>query len=289
MIIAQLIGGMGNQMFQYALGRRLAYERGVPLKLDIRWYETTSFRAYKLRHFNIQESFATPAECERFIGQRFDQRLRRIIERRLPWGKRPLVNERTLAFDPDALNAPKAAYLEGYWQSERYFAPIADILREEFTFKTPPDAANAALGDQISSVDAVSLHIRRGDYVSDPGANQLLGLAPLDYYHEAARRIGAAVGAPHFFIFSDDIPWAKANLHIDHPMTFVDHNGAEKDYEDLRLITLCKHHIIANSSFSWWGAWLAQHPGKIVYAPARWGNDPALNHPDRVPATWQRL
>lgn len=291
MIITQLIGGMGNQMFQYALGRRLAHDRGVPLKLDVTWYETSANRTYRLSHLNVDAELATPAEINRYVGKRIDQKLLRLIERRtVPFGRRRLVKERVRHYDPAILNAPRHAYLEaGYWQTERYFQPIEAIIRREFAFKTTPDAANISLCELIQRVNAISLHVRRGDYATDTTTNRFHGLTPLKYYHEAAQRIIHAVKSPHFFVFSDDMAWVKANLRIDQPVTYVEVNDAAKDYEDLRLMSLCKHHIIANSSFSWWGAWLAASPDQLVFAPERWGNDPALNHPDRIPTGWQRI
>ena len=291
MIITQLLGGLGNQLFQYALGRRLAHDHGVPLKLDVKFYQQHTLRAYKLHHFNIQAEIAADKEINRFVGKEPYRKAMRWLQRRvLPYERRPLVKERTLAFDPAVLRTPSDAYLEGYWQSEHYFHAIERLLRDELTFKTPPDSANARLLDQIRGVsNSISLHVRRGDYVTSKEVNSYLGIIPLDYYREAIKRIVAAIPDAHFFVFSDDPGWVRANISTDHPITYVTHNGADKDYEDLRLMANCRHHIIANSSFSWWGAWLASTPEQIVYAPQRWGNNPELNHSDRIPEHWQRI
>jgi hypothetical protein len=136
---------------------------------------------------------------------------------------------------------------------------------------------------------AVSIHVRRGDYVSDAGTNRFHGTCSVDYYHDAVDRISGFAPASHFFVFSDGIDWAKENLRLRQPVTYVDFNDGEKNYEDLRLMSLCKHHIIANSSFSWWGAWLNPNPDKIVIAPKKWFNDPSINTDDLIPNSWLRL
>ena len=133
------------------------------------------------------------------------------------------------------------------------------------------------------------MHIRRGDYVSNPTTNKLHGTCSLEYYHNAVDIIAAKVSNPHFFIFSDDHEWARNNFKIDYPLTFVAHNNAGKNYEDMRLMSLCKHHIIANSSFSWWGAWLGSNPKKIVCAPRGWFKDKSLNTNDIIPSDWSRI
>jgi Glycosyl transferase family 11 len=185
-------------------------------------------------------------------------------------------------------NIPCDSYLMGYWQSEQYFADIANIIREDFTFKLPMSQQNAELAKQINQVNAVSLHIRRGDYANNPETMATYGLCSLDYYKEAIRYIVERVNAPHFFIFSDDINWVKNNLKIDYPYQYVDHNHGTESYNDMRLMSLCKHHIIANSSFSWWGAWLNRNPEKLVVAPQKWfANE--LNVDDLFPRGWITL
>ena len=148
---------------------------------------------------------------------------------------------------------------------------------------------NAELASEIQATVSVGVHIRRGDYVANPIANQFHGVCSLEYYLAAIAKLKEEIGAPRFFVFSDDIGWARQNLRLPDPTTFVDHNGEAHDYEDLRLMSLCKHHIIANSSFSWWGAWLSNNPDKIVIAPERWFRDPSMDPRDLVPEGWHRL
>jgi hypothetical protein len=140
---------------------------------------------------------------------------------------------------------------------------------------------------RIAGCNAVSLHVRRGDYVSNPDSSRVHGLCGADYHQAAVRRIAEVVPQPHLFVFSDDPQWAAGNLHLDHPATIVTGNDTRRDYEDLHLMSLCKHHIVANSSFSWWGAWLDTNPDKIVIAPERWFAHEQHDTRDLLPPTWQ--
>ena len=150
-------------------------------------------------------------------------------------------------------------------------------------------AANQAASLAIRACESVSVHIRRGDYLSNPAFYRFHGVCAVEYYEAAVGHLAGAVENPCFFLFSDDLDWARRNLRLDYPVTYVDHNGEDKDYEDLRLMSQCKHHIIANSSFSWWAAWLCANPGKIVIAPRKWFNDPNIDTADIIPASWRRI
>lgn len=290
MVIARLMGGLGNQLFQYAAGRTIALANETVLKLDISTYETSP-RGYRLDKYNIQAETASPGEVSRLTGTGGGKcgRLRRAIRARLHLQDRRVGRERHYHFDPAMLTAPDGVYLDGYWQTERYFNEIDDVIREELTPREDPDSANRAALSEISKCRSVSLHIRRGDYVSNPTYSKFHGLCPMDYYENAVRQISAEVEQPRFFIFSDDPEWVRENLKLDHPTTYINHNGEEKDYEDLRLMSACENHIIANSSFSWWGAWLCRNPKKVVIAPRKWFNDPSNDTKDLIPNSWRRL
>jgi hypothetical protein len=186
-----------------------------------------------------------------------------------------------------ALQAP--VYLDGYWQSERYFSDIAGVLRQEFTAEAPLDRENEALAAGIAAVNAVSLHVRRGDYVDDPTTNRFHGICAPDYYQRAVDFVASRVEAPRLFVFSDDLQWTRANLRFSVPMTFVDANPPDCGYRDMRLMTRCRHHIVANSSFSWWGAWLNPSREKIVVAPCRWFGASRNDTSDLIPPNWVRL
>ena len=292
MIIVKLIGGLGNQMFQYALGRRMAYVLGVKLKLDIFGFANYKLRTYGLSPFNIQENFASPEEVtalkvrKRGIAERV---IRRVLRKPPKLAPTYIREKKLFHFDPDILDLPNDVYLDGSWQSEKYFTDIEAIIRQEFTVKTPQAGINKELAKQITSCESVSLHIRRGDYVSNPHTNQILGICDLDYYLRCVDCLTQTVEHPHFFIFSDEQEWVHNNLKLSYPITIVDHNKAGKDYEDLRLMSQCKHHIIANSTFSWWGAWLSQNPEKIVFAPKRWLKSDAYDPKDLIPDKWIKM
>ena len=185
------------------------------------------------------------------------------------------------------LSLGDGAYLDGYWQSERYFAEVAQVARAEFALRRPPDAENQRMLDAIRGAEAVGIHARRGDYVTDARTRDVHGHAPAEYYAAAVARIRSLVRAPAFFVFSDDPAWAAQHLRVDPATVIVGHNDAGRDYEDLRLMSACRHHIIANSTFSWWAAWLGERPGQRVIAPRHWFRD-GPDARDLVPARWER-
>jgi Glycosyl transferase family 11 len=188
---------------------------------------------------------------------------------------------------PDIRGLLGDIYLDGYWQSEQYFAQYADKIREDFTFKLQLSNQNAVITKQISQENSVSLHVRRGDYVTN-SKNAFIGVCSLDYYQTAVEQIKMQVDKPVFFIFSDDINWVKDNLSLDDKAVLISHNLGSESYNDMRLMSLCSHNIIANSSFSWWGAWLNANPNKIVIAPKQWFAS-KLDDSDLVPSAWLRF
>jgi hypothetical protein len=270
LVIVKLIGGLGNQLFQYAAARRVACVNGVPLKLDISGFEKYTLRRYSLHHFDIAAHIARPDDIAQIKKRGPAAFALRFTEMIRPYHRRHLIIERTLDFDPGILRLSGNVYLQGYWGSERYFKDIEPLIRKELAIRTAPSAPNAAMAERIGQVSAVSIHIRRGDKVSDPSARKYFPALPLEYYRTAIDRVAQNIERPHFFVFSDNAEWARENLHSKHPLTFVAHNGPDQDFEDLRLMSLCQHHIIANSTFSWWGAWLGVNMDRIVIAPRRW-------------------
>lgn len=273
MIIVEIQGGLGNQMFIYALGRRMALERNVPLYLDLTWFNTQDTRQYRLSYLNIQENIAPIDLVEQFRNQHILTRVQRRLSKLR--GKdqhiRMLREKLNMWYqcDDEILNAYGHLYLRGYFQNIGYFKSISDLIQSEFRVKTLMDDRNAQVAQLIQSTNSVCLHIRRGDYVTQEDTRNFHGVLTLSYYHKAIQLIADQHSDLHVFIFSDDVHWARNNLKLSFPTTLMDFNGVEKDYEDLRLMSLCRHHIIANSSFSWWGAWLARENG-IVIAPAQW-------------------
>jgi hypothetical protein len=292
MIVVKLKGGLGNQLFQYAMARRIAYREHSQLKLDLSEYQNHNLRKYRLNNFNIISEVASPEEIALVKmprGGKTNSIKLRLIEKCRPYYKRHFIKESFFHFDPNILKISGDIYLEGYWQSEKYFIDIEHIIRQEITLKNDPDLLNEEIIKNMDNVQSVSVHVRRGDYILDSTINQFHGCCSVDYYHHAIDEMVRYIDQPSFFIFSDDPEWVQENLDIDYPSTIIKHNRLTKDYEDLRLMSFCKHHIIANSTFSWWGAWLCAHKEKIVISPKKWFNKAELNTRDLIPESWLRI
>ncbi len=280
MVIVRLKGGLGNQMFQYAAARALATARGVRLGLDLAAFKADQKRRFELDRFPILAAIASARAIFR-LTTRPQTRSQRILCRAAraltkvagvpphreldllkPLGvDRRVHSEPHFHFDPNFQSLPADIYLDGYWQSERYFAAIADELRREFAVATPPPAEVRELEAAIRSTESVGVHVRRGDYVTDERTAAFHGTCDPGYYRAAAERVREVAERPHFFVFSDDPDWVRANLAFLSPSTTIGQGDRERPHHDLRLLSLCRHAIIANSSFSWWGAWLNDHPG----------------------------
>lgn len=280
MIIVKLISGLGNQLFQYAVGRQLSIKKGVDLKLDISFFEKQHLRSFKLNMFNIDAQIATTDEIDRFIKvykeENLSSKVYRKVEKLLPRTKRKLFKEESpWQFEPDLFRVSSNTYIDGYWQHYKYFENISPLLLKELVVKEAYSLPVQDISETITKDEnSVSIHIRRGDYLTDKEAFQLMGLMPIAYYSLAINHIKKHISNPNFYIFSDDMNWVKSNLKIDAPSYYV--NGG-KDYIELELMSKCKHNIIANSSFSWWAAFLNKNQNKIVIAPAKWVVPPEIN------------
>jgi Glycosyl transferase family 11 len=294
LIIARLIGGLGNQMFQYAAGRALALRRNADLKLDVSGFSADKRRRYELGALPICAAAATEYDLAGFgIDLRQRWNLAKRVGRYLNVPIRPrsglVYREPHFHYDPGAAVLCPPVYLDGYWQSERYFSHYSDTLRQELTPTIPNDDENAIIAAQIDAANAVALHVRRGDYVNDAKTNKYHGTCSSEYYHRAVEYIAARTERPQFFVFSDEPEWARSNLQFRHPTTLVAANPADRGHLDMALMSRCRHFILANSSFSWWGAWLNASREKIVVAPSRWFNAGPPDTRDLVPRTWVRL
>ena len=294
MLVVNLVGGLGNQLFQYAAGRALAVQYGVELKLDISDFVRYPPRRYLLNHFAIEGKFASPDELGRFDRDppRWSGAARRLLARLSgrDAGLGRTIFERGFPYQVIRFDPAVDTLLIGYWQSERYFLPIAPRIRQELTLRAPPPEVSAPLLETIDRNAAVSLHVRRGDYVSNPAVQAKHGVCGLDYYQAAVAHILAVEPAARFYLFSDDLDWVRSNLRIEAPCEYVDLNGPDQPHEDLRLMSRCRHHIIANSSLSWWGAWLNPRPDKVVIAPRQWfAPGSKRDARDIVPGGWIRL
>jgi len=273
MVIAKVTGGLGNQLFIYAAAKRLSVINDVSLKLDTSSaYEKDGYnRSYSLNHFRLNAEYASNEDVYKLdLGNR--KNLRYHLNKILPFRYKCFIRENKL-FDPHLLSLKIAdkVYLDGYWQDENYFKDIETTIRKDFEIISPHDHINIELAKEMSKTNAICLHARRLKYEH---------LLSAEYYDLAIKHIVKKVPNPHFYCFSDNIEWIKNNLIIDCPVTYVSHNEESKDYEDLWLMTRCKHYIIANSTFSWWGAWLNPDASKIIIAPKNWGYRAA------VPKDW---
>lgn len=289
MIIVKLIGGLGNQMFQYAVGRALADMNGCQLKLDISGFAEYPLRRYELDVLQIRADVATAKEIAHFRGKKPPHPFIDRVKKAIRWPQPGIFMERTFTFDPEVLNFKPPTYLEGFWQSEKYFMHIADALRRDFTLSMALNEENLSIQQQMIAHESISLHVRRGDYVTNAHTAQYHGVCSLEYYREAVKYIAGRVREPHFFAFSDDPEWVGQNLKIDHPMILVSANGPNKGAWDMALMKSCRHHILANSSFSWWGAWLNPSNQKQVVAPRNWFNQAPQDTRDLIPESWVRL
>lgn len=287
-IVTRLWGGQGNQMFQYALGRRLALERGARLKLDLGAFAVDPLRTYALHHLRIEADIASPEEVQAFRPP-FSRLFMRFAPLRR-WLTPRFIIEQGFPYDARVLRAPRSAYLaRGYWQTEKYFAPVADTIRADFQLLRPMAPSRMGLRERLSDCASVSVHVRRGDYVANAVTNAYHGTCAPDWYAQAMAVMAKKVPGVRFFVFSDDPQWARSNLPTDWPIAFVDPSDDGRDYEDMHLMAACRHHITANSSFSWWGAWLNPSPAKIVIAPRQWFREARNDTRDLVPESWLRL
>jgi hypothetical protein len=274
MVVARLQGGLGNQLFIYAAARRLSLKNNVPLKLDITsGYERDYYqRTYRLNHFNIGAEIASPYQSFKGILGRVRRQILRIISRHRKFEHRVYLDEESREFDPRLLNLQVKGiiYLEGFFAREKYFKDIERIIRDDFQIVTRHDAENLALAGQIQSTNSVCLHVRRLHGLpskTEAKSNPSISSLSRDYYKKGIEIIARKIAEPVFYCFGDYPQWFVDNIKIDYPITIINHNKDEKDYEDLWLMSLCKHFIIANSTFSWWGAWLSNYHDKIVIVP----------------------
>lgn len=293
MIISNIIGGLGNQMFQYAFGRMLSLSLGVPLKLDVSDFTGyTRHNGFELdRLFNIAAMRANNNDVRTVLGWQSADKVRRLVARKQMCflRRKTMIVEPHFHFWPQALDIPDNRYIVGHWQTEKYFCGVAEHIRSDFAFKTALTDKNKDLSHQIKSCNSISLHVRRGDYVSDPKTLVTNGVCPTQYYNKAIKLIVQNVDNPNFFIFSDDSDWVRQNMELRVPCFFVDHNNGLESYNDMRLMSLCQHNIIANSSFSWWGAWLNQNSEKMVVSPKQWFANPSLDPSDLIPDDWYKI
>lgn len=289
MKIVKILGGLGNQMFQYAL--YLSLQNHYPdetIKLD-----TSCFKGYPLHNgfelykiFNIKEKEATLMDKLKIAYPYCHYRVWQILKRILPNRKSMLIENKEERYDSTVFSRIGNCYYDGYWQNERYFKDIRDRILQVFTQKTINEK-NIDFVKELQCHESVSIHIRRGDYVSNPLYG---GICNIEYYKQAIRYIQDHTSCNLYCIFSNDIEWCKQHLSsllANKTVIYVNWNKGKDSYQDMYLMSHCKHNIIANSSFSWWGAWLNNNPMKIIVCPKRWNNIP--NSEFELPQEWIKL
>lgn len=290
MVIVELNGGLGNQLFQFAAGLSLSLHHRVSLKVNPASYDkpdpiTGTQRTLDLTQFEVPVTIASESEIDNFLVQ---SQLAAWYEKILPFHKRSVYKEKDLTFDTEFFKSRSNLYLKGNRQSEKYFKPFekeirsAYIIKKEFTIRVNDFA------EQIRSTNSVALHIRRGDYLT-PIATDVLGLIPLNYYQTAIDLLSKKIKIDHLYLFSDDINWLENNFSHAIPSTFVSNRHTKLPIEDFYLISQCKHQVIANSTFSWWAAWLNPNPDKIVIAPKKWFNNAPYDTRDLIPDSWIKI
>lgn len=291
--IIKLNGGLGNQMFQYAFACALQNKFATDIKFDFSYFEDVksneevTTRKFELGVFSFDYEEATKEDLANIRKPGFESKLKNTIAKKSPkvFGINYVREKNNTAYDKSLLK-DYYLYFEGYFQNEKYFKQIRNDLIKKFSLKEPLDEQNQSVLNQIKETNSISIHIRRGDYVTLDYVNKIHGVCPIEYYKKAIEYIANKVESPHFFIFSDDIKWVIENLKIEYPYTVVDFNQ-DKGWLDMNLMKQCKHNIIANSSFSWWGAWLNENPKKIVVAPKKW--TAKKQKCDIVPKNWTKL
>ena len=281
MVIVKLTGGIGNQMFEYTFGEQLRY-LGYDVKYDISELQEYKVHAgYELENvFNLRLNYARDYELKKYKLTLWNRLLRKLNAHN-SW-----IVQQDFSYNMKylQLNRKETLYLDGYWQSEKYFKNIVDKVRQKFIFPEL-DIKNKEYLNTIQNANSVSIHVRRGDYVNHPLHG---GICDLAYYQRAIEYIKQKVNNPLFVIFSNDIEWCKSNLQLENSLYIADNSG-DNSYKDMQLMSYCQHNIIANSSFSWWGAWLNNHEQKLVIAPSKWFNDPNYNTKDVIPASWYQI
>jgi len=301
MIVVKLQGGLGNQMFQYAFAKMLAVSNNTGLQIDTSFLaltiEKNTTRELNLNCFKAKLDLINQNQLNIFLTndskpflQRMIQKIKKTFSNSVDLSNTFKLNENQIQFDKTKIKNNKNIYIDGYWQSEQYFINISSIIKNEFEFKIEPNAYYSELIDKIITSNSVSIHIRRGDYIHNSLTNSFHGTCSIEYYNEAIEYLGNKVSNVQFFMISDEIKWAKevfghySNIH------FVENNKGA-DFEDMRLMSLCKHNITANSSFSWWGAWLNNNPNKKVIAPKTWFKDieSQKKSQDLIPKNWIKL
>lgn len=292
MIIVKIFGGLGNQLFQYAMARSVAYRNNVEFKVDLSWFlndRVETPRKFSLDKFNVKYSLANDNEVNKYLTLKKIMG-RDLYETMIPFKYKKYIRQREFQnFNNKYMNMRGNVYLDGYWTDERYFTDVTQFIRKEFALQNELSPMNKEISDIIQDTESVSIHVRRGDYVTSKNFEPIFNICNEQYYKQAVSEIVKRIAKPNFFIFSDDIEWARQNVKTGHNTVYVSGLDGGLPHEELILMSTCKHNVIANSTFSWWSAWLNSNTGKIVIAPGKWFNLSAQHGGECVPSTWYKI
>ncbi|KIO54198.1 alpha-1,2-fucosyltransferase [Flavobacterium hibernum] len=290
MILIKLQGGLGNQMFQYAFASVLARKNNTKIVIEDSVYKLTEKkegytpRNFELSIFDNEYVFAKRSDTSLFSTLSIIQKVKKKINLNYP----KIFNEPTFEYSLKANSLKSPVFAIGYFQSFKYFIGFESYIRDLFVF--PMNRLSSKNTDLISILknkNTIAIHIRRGDYVNDIITNQVHGSCSFKYYEEAISIINSKIENPTLVFFSDDSVWVKDNFGaLIFDKIFVDHNKELDSWMDMFLMSICSHNIIANSSFSWWGAWLNENPEKIVIAPKKWFQSKEIDIKSIIPEEW---
>ena len=291
MIIMKLMGGLGNQMFQYSCGRALSLRKGVPLKLDLGFLldrtpkKNFIFRDYDLPIFRCNPEIASQTDKDRILRKRFFLR-NKHVNKIFPIKNRYYYTEKTTNYDNNIEKIGSEVFLEGYWQSYKYFSDFNDVIKKDFEFKHNLDSKEEVINQMIKSTNSVCVNVRRADFL----ASSFHGVCGEKYFKDGVNYLENFETDLKIFVFSDDMDWCKKNLKFNHKTFFVGHEYAGHKFQSyLNLMTNCKYFIIPNSSFGWWAAWLCNNPKKIIITPKKWYGNVQKTTPDLIPSNWVRI
>jgi hypothetical protein len=293
MIVVKLQGGLGNQMFQYAFARSLSFKKNTPFYLDTSFFEnqqeTTNFtpRSFELNVFNINISIASKDQIDHFSSNTIANRIKKNLGLR----HYKVYHETSFCYNPNVMKVKPPTYYDGYWQCEKYFLEYRPQILKEFVPANKLDQRNQQTLQEIRNTNSVSIHVRRGDFIKSVENLNFHGVCSIEYYQNAIELLMQKQQNVQFFLFTEDPDWLVNTLPTANNITTIKGNTGKNSWKDLYLMKECRHNIIANSSFSWWGAWLNINPNKTVIAPQRWfaTTDPFWNFRDIIPSDWLKM
>lgn len=279
MLIVRLLGGLGNQMFQYAFGQRLSLAQGQPVYYDCGLMHNhrnrhAVNRQYSLDVFDAKVNLAQWHHVAPWSADAFPRWIRGVLKASGITRRQPISMKSGFDYDPNLLSTTTPAYFCGLWQSSKWFETIEPALRQSFRFRHPLPLMSQRLADEIREPNSVCVHVRRTDFITHQQSGSSIAFVGVDYYRQAIQRVLEYSEGLRFYVFSDDLDWCEREFDFIPNRKFVDHSFAGfKDSGHLQLLSLGRQLVIPNSTFSWWAAWLCEHSEKRVFIPGQWFRD----------------